>query len=366
MTRNPFVGRHCQGRQITRIMRDINRIEHAINITGSDVDVMIIVDISGSMQSVIDTVRAQVGRIFTEVIAVYDGVRVGLMQQGVDGSTADPTYAKRAMILCQPTRNHSGFAAATVALPDAQGGSEWYLNAMELAAEATDWNPGSRKLLITIGDEKANQYRSGSSNVATLARFEETIVFLNARQVISSMICPRASSWSACQSTYTRMADATGGRWLVAPTDEEIVSMMVEMVGHFAFSQTRWKRYEAFGRLTLLGEPDGGQHVPALHAIDGQPFCPHYIRDLRQAVERLVTQKRLMTPEGAIYNWTPGSPDNLLARAMASAGDYGLTGAPTTWRRSLGAMIAAAPRDIDIGEVFECVRLLKIAAGAQA
>ena len=40
MTRNPFVGRHCFGRQITQIVRDVNRIEYSLNSAGSDVDVI--------------------------------------------------------------------------------------------------------------------------------------------------------------------------------------------------------------------------------------------------------------------------------------------------------------------------------------
>lgn len=363
MTRNPFVGMHCFGRQITQLMRDINRIEYSLNSAGSDVDVMIIVDISGSMGSVIQTVKDQVGRIFSEVLEVYSGVRVGLMQQGVDGNSNDPTYARRALILCQPTRDHQIFGAATAAMPYASGGSEWYLNAMELAADQAAWSPGSQKLLITIGDEVANQYRNGTSNITTMARFEETIAYLQARGVISSMICPRASSWYSCQNTYTQMAEATGGRWLVAPTDEEIVAMIVAMIGYYAFSQTRWNRYERFGQRTSLGEPDGGQAVPALDAIDGAPLCPQYIRDLRAAVERIVAQQRLMTPDGAVYDWTPGSPNNLLVLALGDGAAYGLTATPSNWRRSLAGMTGSPPCDVDIGEVFECVRLLKIAAG---
>jgi Mg-chelatase subunit ChlD len=363
MTRNPFVGRRCFSRHITEQMRDLNRVEQAMGSVGSNLDIMIIVDTSGSMGTVIDTVRSQVGRIFSGVIDAYGGTRIGLMQQGVDGNTNDPAYGKRALILCQPTRDAALFAASTGRLPAAGGGYEWYLNAMELAAEQTAWNPGSQKLLITIGDEPANQYHSGTSHITTMARFNETIAYLKSLNVISCMICPRTNSWTSCQATYKNMASGTGGKCLIAPADQEVVEMIVTMVGYFALQQTRWIRYETNGTRTDLGEPDGGVTVPALEGLDGAPLTPFYIRDLRAVVERIVNEKRLKTPGEVLYDWTAGSPNHLLALAMQSGADYGLTGTPTTWRRSLEEMIGTPPCDLDIGEITECVRLLKIAAG---
>ncbi|HPS03194.1 MAG TPA: vWA domain-containing protein [Candidatus Sumerlaeota bacterium] len=363
MTRNPFVGRRCFSRHITERMRDLNRVERAMGCVGNTLDVMIIVDTSGSMGTVIDTVRSQVGRIFSGVIETYGGTRIGLMQQGVDGSTNEPTYAGRALILCQPTRDPAVFSAATRRLPSAGGGYEWYLNAMELAADQTEWASGAQKMLITIGDEQANQYHIGYSYTLVMSRLYETVAYLKARGVISSMICPRASSWAACQVSYENMATGTGGQCLVAPTDSEVVEMIVTMIGYFQLQQTRWTRYEMDGSKTSLGEPDGGVGVPALEALEDAPLTPLYIRDLRAAVERIVAQKRLKTPRGVLYDWTPGSPGHLLARAMESGADYGRTGTPDTWRRSVEAMIGTAPRDLDIGEIYECVRLLKAAAG---
>ena len=59
MARNPYVDQHCAGRHVIELMRGINAIEHVLEQTISHLDVMIIIDISGSMQLVIDAVRVR-------------------------------------------------------------------------------------------------------------------------------------------------------------------------------------------------------------------------------------------------------------------------------------------------------------------
>jgi len=78
----------------------------------------------------------------------------------------------------------------------------------------------------------------------------------------------------------------------------------------------------------------------------------------------IVNTGRLKAGSGQPFNWTSGSADNLYRIAMGDRTAYGATGGIRyTWTRTLAQMLGAAPYDIDIGEVHECVRVLKVAAG---
>ena len=115
--RNQYVNQPCRGRDVVQLMRDINAIEAVCKTPIAPLDVMIIIDISYSMQPVIDTVCAQVERLFSSLVNEYSQIRLGLMQQGVDGSTTDSSWARRALIRSQPTRDQSVFQAAINAFP---------------------------------------------------------------------------------------------------------------------------------------------------------------------------------------------------------------------------------------------------------
>lgn len=363
MPRNPYVHRFCRGEQVVELMRDVNRVEEALNHISFPLDVMIIIDISGSMQLVIDEVTAQVGRIFTELVGQYGDMRIGVMQQGVDGDTNDPTYARRAKILCQPTRSQSVFSASMNAFPNATGSREWYLNAMELAVYQTQWADNAWKTVITIGDELAYQYRNGEQQEFSYERLNTMIDLFNQQDVRACMICVREENWQYCEPTYELVADGTGDRCLVAPSDTEIVSMLIDMIGFLLYPQTQWSAYTASGTKQSLGVSDGGVEVPAWNAINGLPFVPDYIRDLRNAIESIAMPGWVRDPNGVPYDFSPSGPNNLLECAMGDGSAYGTTPGRRTWRRSIGDMADTLPRDIDLGEAYECLRLLKAALG---
>jgi len=364
MARNPYVGQCCSGRQVVTLMREINAIEHVLEQTISHLDVMIVIDISGSMQSTIDAVRAQVSALFTQIIGTHDNIRIGVMQQGVDGDTNNASYARRALIRCQPTRDQAAFQTAMNGFPAADGSGEWYINALRLGITGTTWAADARRMILTIGDESAAQWRVGTQhNANATEELTAAIGELNAASIIACIICSNANMWPLCEASYMALANGTGGLYLIAPSTEDIVAMIVSMVTQIVISQTTWYRYTKDGQRQSLGAPDGGVNVPALNAIDNMPFVPLYLRDMRQAVERIVNTRAISNGTGAVYDFAPDGANNLLEAAMGDGTAYGTVPGRRTWRRGLAEMIGTSPYDIDIGETRACVDLLKTAVG---
>ncbi len=364
MARNPYVGRHCAGRHVIELMRDINAIEHVLEQTISHLDVMIIIDISGSMQHVIDAVRTQVSDLFTQIIGAYSNIRIGVMQQGVDGDTNNATYLRRALIRCQPTRDQAAFQAAMDGFPAANGSGEWYLNALRLGIMDTMWASDARRMLLTISDETAAQWRVGTQHYLNADEELNTVIGeLNAASTIACSICSSANTWPLCEASYTTLAEGTGGQYLIAPSTGDIVTMIVSLVTQIVITQTEWRRYTKDGQRQSLGTPDGGVNVPALNGIDNHPLVPLYLRDMRQAVERIVNTRAIPDGTGTVYDFAPDGANNLLEAAMGDGTAYGTVPGRRTWRRGLAEMIGTPPYDIDIGETRVCVDLLKTAVG---
>jgi len=124
--------------------------------------------------------------------------------------------------------------------------------------------------------------------------------------------------------------------------------------------QTEWLAYKRDGTTESLGTPDAGVSVPALDALDlGQKNAqvePQHLVDMRGAIETLAPYYG--------YDWTPSSTGNLYYNAMGDRTAYGASGgARYDWTRTREEMLYTPTYDIDIGEIHECVQVLKVAAG---
>jgi hypothetical protein len=109
------------------------------------------------------------------------------------------------------------------------------------------------------------------------------------------------------------------------------------------------------GTTQSLGTPDAGATIPALDALDvdtlNAQLDPNHIIDMRTAIETLAPYFG--------YNWTPGSASNLYCTAMGDRTKYGATGgAQYDWTRAREEMLMTPTYDLDIGEIYECVRVL--------
>lgn len=137
-----------------------------------------------------------------------------------------------------------------------------------------------------------------------------------------------------------------------------IKSWKMEQAG--SCEQTEWLAYLRNGTTQSLGTPDGGVSIPALDALDrgtlNAQLEPNHIIDMRDAVETLA--------EYYGYDWTDASATNLYFSAMGDRTKYGATGgAKYDWTRTREQMLLTPTYDIDIGEIYECVAVLKAAAG---
>lgn len=116
-----------------------------------------------------------------------------------------------------------------------------------------------------------------------------------------------------------------------------------------------------------LGTPHAGVSVPAPNALvtAGAVLAADHITDMRAAIQRIVAEAFFINPStGQPFQWWSADANNLYAAAMGDRTAYGATGGTRYgWTRSLAAMVGTPPYDIDIGEVYECVRVLKAAAG---
>jgi len=348
MNNNPFVDQPLYSRTICMIMRDINKIEKSLNSEGhGKIDVVIVIDTSGSMNDVIESVKDNVALIFDEVVAQIPDAVIGLVQQG---DSYQPSVYK-----CQPTNDTSTFQAAINTFVNCGGSNEEYVDSLLMGVEQTTWREDATKLVIIIGDERADQPARSHRTWA------DAYTAASDAGVIAGMIIAKQSAYYECYSSYNAAAEATGGLLLVAPTNNDVVAAIVELIGYFAYDQTTFYKYTPTGKISL-GQPDGGVAVPDDEAIADTMLTANPLLDMRKAVQGIVQTRKLKAGSGKPFNWNSGSADNLYFIAMGDRTRYGATGgARYAWTRTSFSNVS--PYDIDIGEIFECVQILKAAAG---
>lgn len=138
--------------------------------------------------------------------------------------------------------------------------------------------------------------------------------------------------------------------------------------------QTEWWRYTAPYSRVSAGEPDEGATQPGDEMLTGYPLILNTMTDLREAIERMVPEVKTVAVDGYpagplvanpttgnVYNWADASADNLLNKAMGDRTKYGGVGVRYDWTRDRDAMLGQQPRDIEIGEIYECIETLEAA-----
>jgi hypothetical protein len=135
--------------------------------------------------------------------------------------------------------------------------------------------------------------------------------------------------------------------------------------------QTVFAAYQRSRKIEFI--PDGGFKEPVDNSLSpstgpfadpdgvfssGARHIENHITDMRTAIEELA-EFYINADTGAPFNWTDEDEDNLYFKAMGDRTKYGATGgAKYDWTR-IPLSGAGALRDIDIGEVFECIELLE-------
>ncbi len=363
MSNNPFMNQPIYGRDVTSIMRDINKIEAKMVNDGGDIDIVIAIDCTGSMSGTISNVKANAQRI-VEIIreraaTTWFGA-IKFRDYGDDFITT---------VLMNPGENVSEFQSAVNTM-QAGGGGDWaeaYVEVVFQAAQDVTWRQSARSLLIILGDAPPHDPLYGTGTSSSGHTWAQAAQAANAAEVIVSMIAVGQGVGNATvRQSYQYMTSATNGIYMESSDPNQVADAIITLFNIIAVSQTGFFGY-ALASKTSLGTPDGGIHVPADNALctAGAALVPNHIMDMRAAVERIVSYHYWKNPAtNQSYNWTANSPDNLYFVAMGDRTRYGATGgARYAWTRTLAQMPGTAPYDMDIGEVYECVRVLKIAAG---
>ena len=124
-----------------------------------------------------------------------------------------------------------------------------------------------------------------------------------------------------------------------------------------------WFAYQA-DRKESIGEQPADTALYTAFSGEGAEPVARNLTQMRTAIEELIAEQHYKNPATLItYSFlvpVTSYPNNLLAVAMGDRTDYGATGgARGTWTRTEAQMIGDGPRDIDIGEIRECVETLE-------
>lgn len=363
MSGNPFMNQPIYGRDVTSIMRDINKIEAKMVNDGGDIDIVIAIDCTGSMGGTINNVKTNAQRI-AEIIRERAATTWF-------GAIKFRDYGDQfiTVILMHPGESISAFQAAVNTM-QAGGGGDWaeaYVEVVFQAAQEVTWRQGARRLLIILGDAPPHDPLYGTGTSGSGQTWAQAAQAANNAGVIVSMIAVGQGVGNATvRRSYQDMTTATNGIYMESSDPNQVADAIITLFNIIAVSQTEFFGYSITSKASL-GTPDGGVQVPADNALcsAGVALVPNHILDMRAAVERIVTYHYWKNPAtNHPYNWTSGSADNLYRIAMGDRTAYGATGGIRyVWTRTLAQMPGTAPYDIDIGEVHECVRVLKVAAG---
>lgn len=363
MSDNPFMNQPIYSRDVSSIMRDINKIEAKMVNDGGDIDIVIAIDCTGSMSGTIANVKANAQRIVQIIRERAATTWFGAIKFRDYGDEFITT------ILMHPGESISAFQAAVNTMQSGGGGdwAEAYIEVVFQAAQDVTWRQSARSLLIILGDAPPHDPLYGTGTSGSGHTWAQAAQAANSAEVIVSMIAVGQGVGNATvRQSYQYMTAATNGIYMESSDPNQVADAIITLFNIIAVSQTGFFGY-ALTSKTSLGTPDGGIHVPADNALcsAGAALVPNHILDMRAAVERIVSYHYWKNPAThQPYNWTASSPDNLYFIAMGNRTRYGATGgARYTWTRTLAQMPGTAPYDMDIGEVYECVRVLKIAAG---
>ena len=363
MSGNLFRNQPIYGRTASVLMRDINKIEAKMVNDGGDIDIVIAIDCTGSMGGAINNVKTNAQRI-VEIIRERAATTWF-------GAVKFRDYGDQfiTVILMHPGESISAFQSAVNTML-AGGGGDWaeaYVEVVFQAAQDVTWRQGARRLLIILGDAPPHDPLYGTGTSGSGHTWAQAAQAANDAGVIVSMIAVGQGVGNATvRRSYQDMTAATNGIYMESSDPNQVADAIITLFNIIAVSQTEFFGYSITSK-TSLGAPDGGVQVPADNALcsAGADLVPNHILDMRAAVERIVSYHYWKNPAtNHPYNWTSGSADNLYRIAMGDRTAYGATGGIRyTWTRTLAQMLGTAPYDIDIGEVHECVRVLKVAAG---
>jgi hypothetical protein len=220
----------------------------------SGLDVVIVIDGTGSMKLVIDDVKAKMRELMLAIHRLVPTARIGIVVFGGRGEA----------IQVQPLTLSTGTLIQFLESIRAQNGGEWQentLGAIHTAVDNMAWRPYAKKVIVLVGDtppfkedfdptlQLVRQFRdeNGTFNTVDLT-VEEHERFVKQWQKYEGTLPPSSNTlpefYLETQAAYQAMARAGGGEWRSLTKDDQINQQVLIL----AFGDKWRSEVAVFGR----------------------------------------------------------------------------------------------------------------------
>lgn len=178
----------------------------------SSLDVVFMLDTTGSMGPYINEVRDNIVKIVEDVLEFSPRVRMGCIAYKDHGDEGeDEFYLSRTLPLVFDKRDIVGFVRSPeLYIGEGGGGPEAVECALHEAA-GFDWSRTAPKAIVLIGDKPPHGVIDGFNSCTRMIDYREEVRFLKRSGIrIYPILC---NSISETESNFRWMANETGGRF---------------------------------------------------------------------------------------------------------------------------------------------------------
>ncbi len=225
-------------------------------------DVVIVIDGTGSMQLIIDDVKAKMGQLVHAIHRLVPIARVGMVVFGGKGQKMS----------IQPLTLNPQKLVEFLNTVHAEGGDEWeedLAGGVNTAIHNMDWKPYAKKVIVLVGDSppkkddfqpliaEIRQFKSGNGTFNTVdvaaeehERFEREF-WLKVHREEPPKISPLPQFYQQTRASYKVLANAGGGAMRSLSKDSHINQQVLVL----AFGEQWQGQVAAFGRGLSSGSP---------------------------------------------------------------------------------------------------------------
>jgi hypothetical protein len=191
-------------------------------------DVVLVIDGTGSMEFVMDEVKAKMSALVLAIHQLVPVARIGIVQFGGRG---EPDQI-------QPFTTSSAQLQAFLNGIRAQNGSDdWRedtLTAIKIAVQQMQWRPTAKKVIVLVGDTPPwdedyapimnliSQFRSEDGTFNTVDVTQEEHELFERKELNAQTISPLPDFYLLTQHAYQAMAKVGGGQWGSLSRDKAI------------------------------------------------------------------------------------------------------------------------------------------------
>ena len=253
-----------------KLLERIDKKERLFNenepITGSALDVVFLLDTTGSMDPYIAEVQSNTLRIIEEVLEFSPRVRMGFVAYKDHGDEGEDEFYLTKVL--PPTFNRKEIASfirsPNLHIGEGGGGPE----AVECALHDTanfKWSDISPKAIILIGDKPPHGVMDSFKECTTGRDYRKEVEFLKKKGVrIYPILC---NNISETETTFRWMAQETGGKFFylqeISDISDLLIGICLKETGKLPFFERKLLENKDMteSKRKLLLELRGGQEV---------------------------------------------------------------------------------------------------------